>query len=1796
MMKLYTVPLLTAGLLVFSVLHAQDDARYAVKLKSGAFIPEKNITAEKLNTFNQRALRIQEKTFALIQFENIPTETQKQFLKQSGIELLDYIPNNAYTVTISGNIKEDVLQQINARAIVELAPQQKMEPLLARGVIPSWAVKVPGTIDVWISFPKSFSFETVSSELQQRNIEIISNLYKNYRVLSLRLSAQRLTELASFPFIEYLQPVPQGDQVLVNYSKDNGRANVLNSSLPGGRNLKGQGVVIGIGDNADPLQHIDFNNRIINRAAIVGQSHGVHVNGIAGGGGIVQERYTGFAPKSTILAQFFSNIIAYAPAYVQDHGMVITNNSYGDIVDDCNYHGIYDLNSRILDQQMMDMTELQHVFAAGNSGLNNCSPYVPGFRNVLGGYQSAKNVISVGTTDINSVIRPGSSKGPTRDGRLKPDITAHGSTNIISTVPTNNYAGNSGTSMAAPAVSGGLALLYERYRQLHSGSNPKSGLMKALLCNGAYDLGNSGPDFSYGMGWMNLLRSVQMLENSNYKIDSVANGNTNTETITVPAGTAQLKVLLYWNDPPASVLASQTLVNDLDLKVVNLVPDTVLPKILDTIPGNVAAVATEGEDHINNIEQVIINNPPAGNYTAVVRGTAVTQNPTQAYFLVYDIIPVSIKLTNPIGGEKLVAGESIYISWDSHGETSSTFNVEYSLNNGASWTTINSSVAASLRQLLWTIPATPTNEALVRITRNSDNMTDVSEPFTILGVPAVSLSSVQCEGYIAIEWTPVTAATDYEVMMLQGEEMVSKGITASTSFVFSGLSKDSVYWVSVRARYNGSPGRRAVAISRQPNSGTCSGSISDNDLKIDAVLAPVSGRKFTSSELTATTFISAQIKNLDDAAVNNFNMSYSVNGGSWVSESVNTTVNGGSTYTHNFAATYDFSATGTYTLRVAVENTSASDPVPANDTITVIVKHLPNPVMDISTDYLEDFESAPVQSWNIQQTGLTGLDKFDFKNSTALGRIRTFVNSGIAYSGSKALTLDIERYSAAGNVDSLTGTFNLSSYDAATDDVRLDFRYKNHGQLSHAANKVWIRGNDTQPWIEAYDLFANQNDPDGTFKLTSSIELSDLLAANSQNFSSSFQVRWGQWGQILTADQTSGAGYTFDDIHLYLVTDDIQMLSIDTPLVASCALNSTTPVRVTVRNSANTTINNIPVKFSVNGGSPVTETISSIAANSTIQYTFTATADLAALGAHEVKVWVDYSSDSFRDNDTAVVHLINSPLITSFPYLENFEGGSGNWYTRGKNSSWEYGTPASTKIKRAASGTKGWKTRLTGNYNNYEESYLYSPCFDISAMTNPTLSFSVALDLEDCGPSVFCDGAWVEYSADGITWTKLGTTGTGTNWYNRNYSGFHVWSVQNYHRWHVATAALPTGLTNLRLRFVVSSDPFVTREGIAVDDIHIYDNTDSIYNGVTLTSPVTQTISGGTSWVDFKSGGKLIASVQPNNQNMGSTDAQVYINTGGVRNNSGQYYHDRNITIKPANRNLADSALVRFYFLDSETEALINATGCGVCTKPTMAYELGVSKYTDPDYNFENGTLADNHQGTWSFITSDKAVKVPFDRGYYVEFKVKDFSEFWLNDGGFTKSQPLPLRLISFTAKKQTNRDVLLEWITADEQDVDRFEIEVARGNEEYQRNHFSRLGFVSSQGNSSQQQHYRFTDTEPGKSGVRFYRLKMVDLDGSYRYSSVRPVMFNDEFTWQVYPNPSGGLFHLVLQANHQQKIFIKIYDVSGKMVKQEDLVANGFLQKLNVDLSGSNYPPGLYFIRAETENRAEIFRLVKQ
>jgi len=154
----------------------------------------------------------------------------------------------------------------------------------------------------------------------------------------------------------------------------------------------------------------------------------------------------------------------------------------------------------------------------------------------------------------------------------------------------------------------------------------------------------------------------------------------------------------------------------------------------------------------------------------------------------------------------------------------------------------------------------------------------------------------------------------------------------------------------------------------------------------------------------------------------------------------------------------------------------------------------------------------------------------------------------------------------------------------------------------------------------------------------------------------------------------------------------------------------------------------------------------------------------------------------------------------------------------------------------------------------------------------------------------------------------------------------------------------------------------------------------------------------------------------------------------------------------------------------------------------------------------------------------------------------------------------------------------------------------MAKGNTAYQQNQFIKIGEVKSQGNSDQQQHYSFSDVENNKSGIRYYRLKIFNNDGSFIYSIIRPIVFNEEIRWQLYPNPSTSIFHLSFQASEGETIYVRVYDGSGKIVYQHQSLSSGFVQKINIDLHDSRFTAGLYLLEATVNERKHSFKLIKQ
>ena len=215
--------------------------------------------------------------------------------------------------------------------------------------------------------------------------------------------------------------------------------------------------------------------------------------------------------------------------------------------------------------------------------------------------------------------------------------------------------------------------------------------------------------------------------------------------------------------------------------------------------------------------------------------------------------------------------------------------------------------------------------------------------------------------------------------------------------------------------------------------------------------------------------------------------------------------------------------------------------------------------------------------------------------------------------------------------------------------------------------------------------------------------------------------------------------------------------------------------------------------------------------------------DFSAPGEYQIEAWTEMVGDENTANDTVSIRIVNR--LTA-PYNQNFEDWNGGWYVDTTNStdpSWQFGTPAGIAIAAAANGKNAWVTNLSGLYNPEEVSYLNSPCFDFSDLSDdPVMEFSLIYDTES-----EYDGAWLEMSTDdGATWAKLGMLNENLHWYNEDNTNTdlgHVWGGSSG-GWVTARHLLDgaAGLANVRLRFAFESDQFMQEEGVGVDDIRIY--------------------------------------------------------------------------------------------------------------------------------------------------------------------------------------------------------------------------------------------------------------------------------------------------------------------------------------------------------------------------------------
>lgn len=900
--------------------------------------------------------------FRIIQFDQIPSSSQKEILLQAGIRLTSYLPDRAFQAVISQNANLSALRQAGARSVVVFQPKWKLSRDLYNNFHPDHALTGKDQIDLVVRYNKGMDPEQVMAFLTTAGHSIIRR-YDYSSWIEIRTSVDRIMELASLPFVNGLEPIAPPSTPDDEKGRSLHRSNAINGYTPMGRHYDGTGVSAALADDGPVGPHIDYQGRIdqSNTTANSG-THGDMTTGILMGAGNLNPTIAGMGTGAFIYIYDIGgyNHILNSPNTNQTLGVLVTSTSYSQGCND------YTTDTQTGDQILNQNPTLLHVYSAGNNGTGNCQYGAgAGWGNITGGYKIGKNVIACGNLNYLDVLENSSSRGPADDGRIKPDICANGIDQMSTNGP-NTYQVGGGTSAACPGIAGIVTQIHHAYRDLNAGATADGALVKACMLNTAEDLGNPGPDFKHGFGRVNALRAVKTLEDNRYLSDVISQGVVNTHTITIPANTQQLRLMLHWTDVEGDPLAAKALVNDLNLVVTDPSSTDYLPWVLDPTPNATAlnSNAVPGVDDLNNSEQVTINNPTAGVYTISIDGFLIPQGP-QKYYIVYEFVNETIEVTYPIGSEGFVPGETETIRWDAYG-SAGTFAVEYSGDMGATWNTVAPSVPGNQRYYNWTVPTALTGQALIKVTRGS-SFGQSAEPFSIIGLPSNIVVDWACPDSIHLTWSGATGAIGYEVSMLGAKYMDSVAYSTTTSAtIYATINPTLGYWFSVRSYTpDNTKGRRANAIYKAPGVTSCPIAIDANMLD----LVSPKGNLQNCQNLASQPII-VSVRNSGQSAITDIPVFYNVNNGPPVAEVVFGTLSSNGTTTYTFSATYDFSPIGVYTIRVWTD--VVGDGNHYNDTLEFTLETVPGFLLTLP--YSENFEtfSACATTTNCEQ-GVCGL-------------------------------------------------------------------------------------------------------------------------------------------------------------------------------------------------------------------------------------------------------------------------------------------------------------------------------------------------------------------------------------------------------------------------------------------------------------------------------------------------------------------------------------------------------------------------------------------------------------------------------------------------------------------------------------------------------------------------------------------------------------------------------------------------------------------------------------------------------
>ena len=615
------------------------------------------------------------------------------------------------------------------------------------------------------------------------------------------------------------------------------RANHLNSGGSLGLTLNGQGMVVREWDGGNVrASHNAFDGRVAvidNPSSSSTASHPTHVCGtMVASASPSAVRGMAYQANARTFDWDSDDSEAISEAQL---GMLISNHSYGVPITNAGttlpswFIGSYSSEANIWDELAYNAPYYLPVMSAGNDGQNenNPDPVLFGYDKLTSNKTAKNNLVIASCEDVaapsngtvntaNIIISSFSSQGPTDDLRVKPDITGNGS-NLTSTSNTSNTATTimSGTSMASPNIAGTLVLIQQHYKNV-TNSFMRAATLKGLACHTADDGGNVGPDANFGWGLLNAKKAAETIT-ANGLTSWISEENLNTGqvfTMNVNSnGTTPLIASITWTDLPGQVNngnlpandPTPALVNDLDIRITKNTT-TYFPWKLNSDP-SLPAIRTE-DNSVDNVEQVKIDTPTAGQYTITVTSKGALVTGSQKYSLVITGINSAFAINSTSDNLTVCASQNAVYTFNyaQTGSGTTTFSaVDLPSGASASFSPATLSANGIVSMTITGLTNITPNEYFVGIKGTSTTETEIRykslRVFNATFQPITLQSPTNSQNGLSTStnllWNSQTNAQLYRVQVSISPNFttfVIDDLVAATEYYVSGLSQASRYY------------------------------------------------------------------------------------------------------------------------------------------------------------------------------------------------------------------------------------------------------------------------------------------------------------------------------------------------------------------------------------------------------------------------------------------------------------------------------------------------------------------------------------------------------------------------------------------------------------------------------------------------------------------------------------------------------------------------------------------------------------------------------------------------------------------------------------------------------------------------------------------------------------------------------------------------------------------------------------------------------------------------------------------